>query len=66
MECGCHCIKCKSTKINFNKVGKTEKDGYYDMHHTCLECGVHFDHLDGTIFDSCDTCGYQRSLNQEK
>ena len=58
IECGCHCIKCKSTNLESHKVGITEKDGYFDMHHTCLECKTHFDHLDGEIFSNCSKCNY--------
>ena len=38
IECGCHCIKCKSTDLESNKIGGVEKDGYFDMHHTCKQC----------------------------
>ena len=58
IECGCHCIKCKSTNLESSKTGTTEKDGYFDMHHTCLQCNAHFDHLDGEIFSSCLKCNY--------
>ena len=61
IECGCHCIKCKSTELESNKVGKIEEDGYFDMHHTCKKCGTHFDHLDGEIFSSCEKCQYNIS-----
>ena len=61
MKCGCHCIKCGSTKITFQQIGEVESDGYYDMHHTCEDCKAHFDHLDGQIFDSCDKCNYKIS-----
>ena len=50
IECGCHCIKCKSTDLESNGIGEVEKDGYFDMHHTCKQCNTHFDHLDGEIF----------------
>ncbi|MYB30246.1 MAG: hypothetical protein F4Y18_04330 [Cenarchaeum sp. SB0663_bin_5] len=56
-KCGCRCIRCKSTDLTSQKVGPTEQDGYYDMHHTCKTCGTHFDHLDGTIFETCTKCG---------
>ncbi|MCY4491051.1 MAG: hypothetical protein OXC46_06265 [Thaumarchaeota archaeon] len=58
IECGCHCIKCGSIKLESRQVGKTEKDGYFDMHHTCKICNTHFDHLEGEIFEKCDTCGH--------
>lgn len=40
-------------------MGNVEADGYCDMHHTCGACGAHFDHLEGVVFDACDTCGYE-------
>ena len=58
MGCGCRCMKCKGQDLESFKVGETGPDGYYDMHHTCLSCGAHFDHLDGEIFGKCDACGY--------
>lgn len=57
MECGCRCIRCGSTRLESFRVGDTEPDGYYDMHHTCRECGTHFDHLEGDTFERCETCG---------
>ena len=59
MECGCHCIKCKSTELESNQVGKIENDGYFDMHHTCKKCNTHFDHLEGDVFDDCKICNYK-------
>ena len=59
MECGCHCIKCGSTKLESKQIGEIEKDGYFDMHHTCKDCNTHFDHLEGDVFDSCKLCNYQ-------
>ena len=50
IECGCHCIKCKNTDLESNRIGEVERDGYFDMHHTCKQCNTHFDHLDGKIF----------------
>ena len=58
MQCGCHCIKCGSMELSSKQVGEVEKDGYYDMHHTCLKCKTHFDHLEGDIFESCEKCGF--------
>ena len=49
IECGCHCIKCKSTDLESNRISEVEKDGYFDMH---------FDHLDGEIFSHCEKCKY--------
>jgi hypothetical protein len=57
-DCGCHCIQCKSTDLESFQVGKTEDDGYFDMHHTCNKCKAHFDHLDGTMFSKCEICRY--------
>ena len=59
MKCGCHCIKCKSTELESNRTSNIEKDGYFDMHHTCLKCNIHFDHLEGTIFEDCKICNYK-------
>ena len=59
MDCGCHCIKCGSTKLNSKRVGIIEKDGYFDMHHTCIDCNTHFDHLEGITFKACDVCNYK-------
>ena len=58
MECGCHCIKCGSTELDSKQVSQSEKDGYFDMHHTCQNCNTHFDHLEGDIFNSCKICNY--------
>ncbi len=58
IECGCHCIKCKSTNLESNQIGEIEKDGYFDMHHTCNECNTHFDHLDGETFFNCKKCNF--------
>ncbi|MEE8178569.1 MAG: hypothetical protein V3T63_01170 [Nitrosopumilaceae archaeon] len=41
------------------KTSQVEEDGYYDMHHTCRKCNTHFDHLEGIVFDFCETCNYQ-------
>lgn len=57
-DCGCHCIRCKSTDLDSFQVGSVEPDGYFDMHHTCKKCNTHFDHLDGTIFEKCNTCKF--------
>jgi len=59
MDCGCHCIKCKSTKLNSKRVGIIEKDGYFDMHHICNDCNTRFDHLEGITFEACDVCNYK-------
>ncbi len=59
MDCRCNCIKCGSTKLNSKRVGIIEKDGYFDMHHTCIDCNTHFDHLEGITFEVCDVCNYK-------
>jgi hypothetical protein len=59
LECGCHCIKCKSTELESNRISNIEEDGYFDMHHTCQKCNIHFDHLEGTIFEDCKICNYK-------
>ena len=61
IECGCHCIKCKSTDLESHQTGKVEDDGYFDMHHTCNSCNAHFDHLEGDVFDVCQKCEYKSS-----
>ena len=61
IECGCHCIKCKSTELESHQVGEVEGDGYFDMHHTCKSCNTHFDHLDGEIFEECQKCDFKVS-----
>ena len=57
-DCGCHCIKCKSSDLESFQVGTKESDGYFDMHHTCNKCKTHFDHLEGTTFSKCNVCKY--------
>ncbi len=59
MSCSCHCIKCKSTKLESKRIDEIQKDGYFDMHHTCKKCNTHFDHLEGGVFDICDICNYK-------
>ncbi|MEX0656747.1 MAG: hypothetical protein WD154_04300 [Nitrosopumilaceae archaeon] len=61
MSCSCHCINCGSVDLESNQVGKSEDDGYSDMHHTCKKCETHFDHLEGNIFESCNICNYKTS-----
>lgn len=50
-------MACGSGLLESRRVGDVEPDGYYDMHHTCRECGAHFDHLEGDTFERCETCG---------
>jgi len=59
MSCSCHCIKCKSTELESKRIAEIQKDGYFDMHHTCKKCNAHFDHLEGEVFDICDICNYK-------
>ena len=56
MMCGCRCIKCKSQKLESFPFVAT--DGFEDMHHTCLTCRTHFNHLDGEVYSTCKTCNY--------
>jgi hypothetical protein len=58
IQCGCRCIVCKGQKLE----GKSfnAPDGYLDIHHTCKDCGAHFDHLDGTVFEKCEICSYTK------
>lgn len=57
ITCGCRCIVCKSQKLTGNSF--TAADGYTDIHHTCRDCGAHFDHLDGTVFEKCEICHFK-------
>lgn len=59
IDCGCRCMRCRSSNLESVRVGEVEDDGYFDMHHTCAECGAHFDHLEGVVFKACDACGYE-------
>jgi hypothetical protein len=56
MKCGCRCITCKSQKLE--SFAFVAPDGLEDMHHTCLTCRTHFNHLDGEIYSTCQTCNY--------
>ncbi|RNJ76881.1 MAG: hypothetical protein EB829_05825 [Nitrosopumilus sp. H8] len=58
IECGCRCINCKSADLESHRTGRTEEDGYFDMHHTCNDCNTHFDHLEGETFSDCEKCGH--------
>ncbi len=58
IECGCRCMMCGSADLKSVRVGATEPDGYFDMHHTCNKCNTHFDHLDGDVFESCKKCDF--------
>jgi hypothetical protein len=56
MISGCRCIKCKSKSLKSFPFATA--DGFDDMHHTCLMCGTHFNHLDGETFSSWQSCNY--------
>ncbi len=56
MICSCRCMNCKSSDLE-SKDFQAE-DGYKDIHHTCKNCGIHFNHLDGEQFNSCIICNY--------
>jgi len=56
-SCGCRCIACGSAALGGREVGEAHPDGGRDIHHTCADCGAHFDHLEGDIFKSCAECG---------
>jgi hypothetical protein len=58
IQCGCRCIVCKGQKLEGKSF--TAPDGYLDIHHTCKDCGAHFDHLDGTVFEKCVICSYAK------
>ena len=58
MKCSYHCIVCKNQFLDSKKIGKTEKDGYFDLHHTCKKCKTHFNHLDGQIISNCKICNF--------
>ncbi|HEY7733847.1 MAG TPA: hypothetical protein VIB07_03545 [Nitrososphaera sp.] len=49
---------CKSQALESNSF--TASDGYRDIHHTCKSCGVHFNHLDGETYATCETCHFPR------
>ncbi|NOJ29023.1 MAG: hypothetical protein DA328_02525 [Nitrososphaeraceae archaeon] len=57
IDCGCRCIKCKNQKLS--NMSFIASDGYEDIHHTCLSCNTHFNHMDGEILDSCEICRYR-------
>jgi len=29
-----------------------------EMHHTCVMCRTHFNHLDGETYSNCQACNY--------
>jgi len=56
MICGCRCIECKSQQLE--SFSFFASDGFKEMHHTCLSCGIHFNHLDGDTHIICQACNY--------
>lgn len=58
MICSCKCMNCKSTELKSNEF--IASDGYNDIHHTCLDCNLHFNHLDGEQFQICKICKYDK------
>ena len=54
IRCGCRCIKCKEARLKSFRFKAS--DGYDDIHHTCLACGTHFNHLDGETYINCKLC----------
>lgn len=58
MICGCRCMNCKSSQLESNQF--ISSDGYKDIHHTCLVCNLHFNHLDGEQFQMCEICRYNK------
>ena len=64
MQCGCRCIICKYKQLeSFSFVAP---DGFDEIHHTCLSCGIHFNHLDGSTYPTCQKCNYMlKQKNQE-
>ena len=64
MQCGCRCIICKYQQLeSFSFVAP---DGFDEIHHTCLSCGIHFNHLDGSTYPTCQKCNYMlKQKNQE-
>ena len=57
--CGCHCIKCGGTSMSTHIINNQHPDGQVDIHHTCLDCNTHFDHLERDIFKVCSECNYK-------
>jgi hypothetical protein len=56
MICGCRCIICKHQQLeSFSFVAP---DGFDEIHHTCLMCRTHFNHLDGETYSNCQACNY--------
>lgn len=59
MICSCRCMNCKSSFLESKEF--LAEDGYNDIHHTCKNCGIHFNHLDGEKFKTCTICNYPQT-----
>jgi hypothetical protein len=59
MICSCRCMNCKSSFLESK--GFLADDGFEDIHHTCKECGIHFNHLDGEQYEICSVCNYSQT-----
>jgi len=51
-------MNCKSSAMESKKF--IAEDGCEDIHHTCITCGIHFNHLDGEQFKTCSICDYSQ------
>lgn len=56
MYCNCRCMSCKSPDLDNSEF--IAPDGFNEVHHTCKDCGTHFNHLDGDTYDSCIECNF--------
>ncbi len=56
MICSCRCMNCKSSNLEYKEF--LAEDGFQDIHHTCKNCGIHFNHLDGEQFGTCKICNF--------
>jgi ribosomal protein L37E len=52
-------MNCKSSLLESKNF--IAADGFEDIHHTCKECGIHFNHLDGEQFKTCSICNYTQT-----
>jgi len=51
-------MNCKSSSLDSKSF--LANDGFEDIHHTCRNCGSHFNHLDGEQFKICAICNYSK------
>ncbi|MGH9909652.1 MAG: hypothetical protein ACRD32_03350 [Nitrososphaerales archaeon] len=49
---------CKSNDLESFTIELPDND--CDIHHTCKNCGIHFNHLDGESYTTCDKCNYKK------